>query len=99
MKKTSVQSNINLETLAGGAFAEKLNEALMQVAENIQNPNTEATTKRTDPDHAQICTEQNETARKHPDRCHDQARSNRSNRHSNDYGHKYENRPDRDRRI
>lgn len=42
MKKTSVQSNINLETLAGGAFAEKLNEALMQVAENIQNPNTEA---------------------------------------------------------
>ena len=43
MKKTSVQSNINLETLAGGAFAEKLNEALMQVAENIQNPNTEAT--------------------------------------------------------
>lgn len=46
MKKTSIQSNINLETLAGGAFAEKLNEALMQVAENIQNPNTEATTKR-----------------------------------------------------
>lgn len=46
MKKTTVQSNINLETLAGGAFAEKLNEALMQVAENIQNPNTEATTKR-----------------------------------------------------
>ena len=94
MKKTSVQSNINLETLAGGAFAEKLNEALMQVAENIQNPNTEATTKR----QIQI-TEQNETARKHPDRRHDQARSNRSNRHSNDYGHKYENRPDRDRRI
>lgn len=46
MKKTTVQSNINLETLTGGAFAEKLNEALMQVAENIQNPNTEATTKR-----------------------------------------------------
>lgn len=46
MKKTSVQSNINLETLAGGAFAEKLNEALMQVAENIQNPNTEASTQR-----------------------------------------------------
>lgn len=40
------QSHINLDTLAGGAFAEKLNEALMQVAENIQNPNTEATTKR-----------------------------------------------------
>lgn len=46
MKKTSVQSNINLETLAGGAFAEKLNEALMQVAENIQNPNTEAITTK-----------------------------------------------------
>lgn len=46
MKKTKVQSNINLETLAGGAFTEKLNEALMQVAENIQDPNTEATAKR-----------------------------------------------------
>lgn len=46
MPKQTVQSNINLESLAGGAFAEKLNEALMQVAENIQNPNTEATTKR-----------------------------------------------------
>lgn len=38
MKKQKVQAKINLETLAGGAFAEKLNEALMQVAENIQNP-------------------------------------------------------------
>lgn len=37
MKKQKVQAKINLETLAGGAFAEKLNEALMQVAENIQN--------------------------------------------------------------
>lgn len=46
MKKQKVKSSINLETLAGGAFAEKLNEALMQVAENIQNPNTEATEKR-----------------------------------------------------
>ena len=36
MKKQKVQAKINLETLAGGAFAEKLNEALMQVAENIQ---------------------------------------------------------------
>lgn len=43
MKKQKVQAKINLEALAGGAFAEKLNEALMQVAENIQNPNTEAT--------------------------------------------------------
>lgn len=46
MKKVKVQSNINLETLAGGAFTEKLNEALMKVAENIQDPNTEATAKR-----------------------------------------------------
>lgn len=46
MKKQQVEARINLETLAGGAFAEKLNEALVQVAENIQNPNTEATTKR-----------------------------------------------------
>lgn len=46
MQKQNVKSNINLESLAAGAFAEKLNEALMQVAENIQNPNTEATTKR-----------------------------------------------------
>ena len=46
MKKAKVQSNINLETLAGGAFTEKLNEALMQVAENIQNQNTDATAKR-----------------------------------------------------
>ena len=30
--KQKVQSSINLETLAGGAFAEKLNEALAQVA-------------------------------------------------------------------
>lgn len=44
--KNKVQGNINLETLAGGAFAEKLNEALMQVAENIQNQNTDATAKR-----------------------------------------------------
>ena len=41
MKKQKVQAKINLEALAGGAFAEKLNEALMQVAENIQNPNTD----------------------------------------------------------
>ena len=40
------KSYINLEQLAGGAFAEKLNEALLQVAENIQNPNTDAVAKR-----------------------------------------------------
>ncbi len=46
MKKQTVQASIDLASFAGGAFAEKLNEALMQVAENIQNPNTDATTKR-----------------------------------------------------
>ncbi len=46
MEKKTVQASIDLTNFAGGAFAEKLNEALMQVAENIQNPNTEATTKR-----------------------------------------------------
>ena len=46
MKKKQDQSNINLEQLAGGAFAEKINEALREVGENIQNPNTEATAKR-----------------------------------------------------
>lgn len=46
MAKQTVQASIDLAGFAGGAFAEKLNEALMQVAENIQNPNTEATTKR-----------------------------------------------------
>ena len=46
MKKQKVNSNINLEELAGGAFAEKFNEALAQVAENIQNHNTDATAKR-----------------------------------------------------
>lgn len=46
MSKQKGQNYINLETLAGGAFAEKLKEALMQVAENIQNPNTDAAAKR-----------------------------------------------------
>lgn len=46
MKKQKTEAKINLEALAGGAFAEKLNEAFIQVADNIQNPNTEATTKR-----------------------------------------------------
>lgn len=46
MSRAKIQSYINLDTLAGGAFAEKLNEALMQVAENIQNPNTDAVSKR-----------------------------------------------------
>lgn len=46
MKKTHVNSNVDLNTLAGGAFAEKVNEALVQVGDNIQNQNTEATKKR-----------------------------------------------------
>ena len=47
MKKQKVQAKIKPRSYSqAGAFAEKLNEALMQVAENIQNPNTEATTKR-----------------------------------------------------
>lgn len=37
---------IDLNELAGGAFREKVHEALMQVGKNIINPNTEATTKR-----------------------------------------------------
>ena len=44
MKKT--QKQIDLGTLAGGAFSEKLNDALMEVAANIQNQNTDATAKR-----------------------------------------------------
>lgn len=58
MKKTSVQSNINLEALAGGAFAEKLNEALMQVAENIQNPNTALDLKNRNKKPAEVPTDQ-----------------------------------------
>lgn len=46
MKYQKIKSEINLETLAGGAFAEKVNEALAQVAENILDPNTEPTAKR-----------------------------------------------------
>lgn len=40
------KSHINLQTLAGGAFAEKISKALLEVAENIQDPNTDATAKR-----------------------------------------------------
>ena len=46
MKKQQVHSSINLETLAGGAFVEKLTKALAEVAQNIQDPNTNATAKR-----------------------------------------------------
>lgn len=37
---------IDLNDFAEGAFREKVSEALLQVGENIQNPNTEPTTKR-----------------------------------------------------
>lgn len=45
-KKQHVNSSVDLNTLCGGAFAEKINEALVQVGENIQNMNTDATKKR-----------------------------------------------------
>lgn len=44
MVKTT--SKISLDTLARGAFVEKFNSALSEIAENIQNPNTEAAAKR-----------------------------------------------------
>lgn len=46
MKRKEPTNMINLDSFAGGAFKEKVNEAIAQVAENIQNPNTDATTKR-----------------------------------------------------
>lgn len=46
MKRRTVQNFINLETMAGGALAEKINQAMEEVARNIQNPNTNPTTKR-----------------------------------------------------
>lgn len=46
MDKAKGKNYINLEQLSNGAFAEKFNEALLQVAENIQNPNTDAVAKR-----------------------------------------------------
>ncbi len=45
-KKQAVKSSVDLNTLCGGAFTEKVNEALVQVSENIQNMNTNATKKR-----------------------------------------------------
>lgn len=37
---------INLEEFADGALAEKINQALREVTENVQDPNTKATAKR-----------------------------------------------------
>lgn len=44
--KTTFKNDINPLTFAGGAFAEKFCEAMNQIAENIQNPNTDAAAKR-----------------------------------------------------
>lgn len=43
---SDVINYIDLNALADGAFAEKLNKAIEEVARNIQDPNTEPTTKR-----------------------------------------------------
>ena len=40
------QNFFDLNRLADGAFAEKLNEAIKEVAENIQDPNTDPKTTR-----------------------------------------------------
>ncbi len=37
---------INMEEFAGGAFAAQINRELVKVAENIQDPNTDAKAKR-----------------------------------------------------
>ena len=99
MAKQKVASQINLERLAGGAFAEKLNEALMQVAENIQNPNTEATTKRQINIAIKFAPNKKPSGNQHTDLRHDQARSHGGDRHSNGDGRQHENRTDRDRRV
>lgn len=44
--KTKARSYINPATFAGGAFMEKLNDAILKVADNIQDVNTDATAKR-----------------------------------------------------
>jgi hypothetical protein len=46
MSKNQIKSHVDFNTLCGGAFAEKVNEAITQVGENIQNMNTDATKKR-----------------------------------------------------
>lgn len=93
MKKTHVNSNVDLNTLAGGAFAEKVNEALVQVGENIQNQNTEATKKEKDHHHDDFRTKQDQTAGKHADRRYYYSCRNRGGRHPDGHGNEYENRP------
>lgn len=41
-----METKFNLETLAGGAFTERVNQALKEVAENIVDPNTDFKAKR-----------------------------------------------------
>lgn len=41
-----METKFNLETLAGGAFTERVNQALKEVAENILDPNTDWKVKR-----------------------------------------------------
>lgn len=41
-----VMEHINLERFASGAFTEQINRELEKVAQNIQDPNTDATAKR-----------------------------------------------------
>jgi 5S rRNA maturation endonuclease (ribonuclease M5) len=41
-----METKFNLETLAGGAFTERVNQALKEVAENIVDPNTDHKFKR-----------------------------------------------------
>ncbi|MCM0648665.1 replication terminator protein [Clostridium swellfunianum] len=41
-----METKFNLETLAGGAFTERVNQALKEVAENILDPNTDHKFKR-----------------------------------------------------
>jgi hypothetical protein len=40
------EKSLNLETLAGGAFTERVNQAIQEVMENIADPNTAWKTKR-----------------------------------------------------
>lgn len=41
-----METKFNLETLAGGGFTERVNQALKEVAENILDPNTDYKFKR-----------------------------------------------------
>ena len=70
-----LKAKINLETLADGAFTQKLNEALLQVAENIQNTNTEATARRSITVTLKFGSRQGQGADQNHDRSADKTRS------------------------